>query len=93
MEFLGRGRIGLLGQLRRTFEEAVRAGELRVVTVEAPAGWGKTRVVQELYGQLAMLQPQPAYWPRALDVTQRHCVFPTEPAVGVLERLPNNLER
>jgi hypothetical protein len=73
VEFLGQARIGLVGQLRRTFEEAVSAGELRVVTVEAPAGWGKTRVAQELYGQVAMRQPRPAYWPRALDVTLSGC--------------------
>jgi len=81
VEFLGQARIALVGQLRRAFEEAVRSGELRVVAVESPAGWGKTRVVQELYGQLAMLQQRPAYWPHGLDVTQRHCVFPPEPTI------------
>src|SRR5664280_1653602 len=76
VEFFGLPRIRLVGRLVEAFSEAVQSRDLRVVTVESPAGWGKTRILQEFYGQLAMRQPRPAYWPRSLDVSQRHCVFP-----------------
>src|SRR5664280_1816740 len=76
VEFSGLPRIRLVGRLVEAFSEAVQSRDLRVVTVESPAGWGKTRILQELYGQLAIRQPRPAYWPPSLDVSQRHCVFP-----------------
>ena len=33
----------------------------------SPPGWGKTRIVQELYERLAADQPEPRYWPAAID--------------------------
>lgn|GEM_PF-2957333 len=37
-----------------------------LVCLAAPPGWGKTRVVQEMYRELAAAQPTPAYWPAEL---------------------------
>lgn len=36
------------------------------VSLEASAGIGKTRVVQEFYAELAKRQPKPRYWPSSL---------------------------
>lgn len=80
MTFVGAGRLALVGTLRDAFEAAVRDGTLRTEVIEAPAGWGKTRIVQELYGQLALLQRHPPYWPAT--ISGLHPVTVTPPAAA-----------
>ncbi len=84
MVFVGLHRGQLVEQLRLTFEHAVASRTLAFVTVESPPGWGKTRIIQELYGQLAFRQPRPSYWPPSLDPADRKRVFPptVTPPVG-----------
>lgn len=71
-----------VGQLRRLALERLIADFAvvsssrtpRLVFLEAPLGWGKTRIVQELYAHLAAQQVQ-AYWPPSLvDDTPIHHV-------------------
>lgn len=61
--FVGAERRRLVAALETLFGEVGEAGQPRLVSLEAPLGWGKTRIVQELYGRLAAGQ---GYWPPAL---------------------------
>lgn len=61
--FVGRHREALVERLRAHVEETAAARRPRLVTLEAGTGWGKTRLVQELYARLAATQPSPGYWP------------------------------
>jgi len=43
----------------------------RLVTFEAPTGWGKTRIVQEFYARIAARQAEPRYWPATIQEPAR----------------------
>ena len=62
LPFMGFERVAFVDSLLAHYD-AVAAGEgSRWVSIEAPLGWGKTRLVQELYGRLAAdRQPGGAY--------------------------------
>ncbi len=65
--FAGEARHLLLEGLVACFDRVVALGQPLWVSLEAPSGWGKTRVVRELYARLAATrQPAPAYWPADL---------------------------
>ena len=49
--------------LEAAFERVAGSGVPEWWSLEGPPGWGKTRLVQELYGRLAACQPEPRYWP------------------------------
>jgi len=51
--FLGESRIRLVDGLLAILAEAEALGEARWFSLEAPSGWGKTRVAQALYARLA----------------------------------------
>ena len=77
-EFVGASRIALVDGLVRIFEKDVRDSQKsRWVSLEAPSGWGKTRVGRELYTRLAVEQREPRYWPASIDVSDRKTVEPT----------------
>jgi hypothetical protein len=65
--FVGSERLQLVRELEAAFSQ-VQADESRprLVTLEAQSGWGKTRLVQELYTRLAAGQAEPAYWPPSI---------------------------
>ncbi len=63
---MGESRRRILDTLVAAFDEVERASESRVAVLVSQPGWGKTRIVQELYGRLAARQSQPAYWPLAI---------------------------
>jgi tetratricopeptide (TPR) repeat protein len=83
--FVGESRRKVLAALTGAFDE-VRTGETaRVAVLASQPGWGKTRIVQELYARLSARQ---AYWPPAIvDAAQsttlsalsraRKAVYPT----------------
>jgi hypothetical protein len=73
--FVGAGRVAVVHELAEAWEAAVRHRRVGLVVVEGPAGSGKTAVAQALYGQLAMLQSRPAYWPPTLAA-------PPQPGAG-----------
>ena len=65
-KFVGEARIQAVQSIVEGFE-AVKQGGSRIITVEAPMGFGKTRVVQEVYTKLAHEhQNHPRYWPKYL---------------------------
>jgi hypothetical protein len=66
--FLGDERRAVVDRLVREFDGCSADGRPRWVDLEAPSGWGKTRIVQELYRELsAHRQGEIPYWPEALS--------------------------
>lgn len=61
----GTSRIRLVDGLLALVDQVQALGEARWVSLEAPSGWGKTRVAQALYERLAARQTQ-AYWPATI---------------------------
>jgi hypothetical protein len=66
--FVGRGRQGIVAGLLEVFDHARRDQRPVWVSLEAPTGWGKTRIAREFYSALARTrQSEPAYWPLAIS--------------------------
>ncbi|WP_146069983.1 tetratricopeptide repeat protein [Cryobacterium sp. Y29] len=66
-KFVGRGRELLVDGLLATFDQVKRTSTPAWVSLEAPTGWGKTRVATEFFSQLAALRQQsPEYWPSSI---------------------------
>jgi hypothetical protein len=64
--FVGEARIKAIQTIVDGFD-VVKEGGSRIITVEGPMGFGKTRVVQEVYARLASeYQNNPKYWPQYL---------------------------
>lgn len=62
--FLGDDRHLAVEQLVAAFDRVASGQSPELVCLVAPIGWGKTRIVQELYARLAAdRQSEPAYWP------------------------------
>jgi hypothetical protein len=69
LPFVGAGRQRILADLVDAFAATRDSGEPRLVTLEAPSGSGKTRLVRELYRVLAR-EHQPVaspFWPLDLE--------------------------
>lgn len=86
--FVGAGRVGLVRELTEAWEAAVRRKRVSMVVIEGPTGSGKTAVIQALYGQLAMLQSRPAYWPPTLAAAPRPGAERLSPAGAVADGGP-----
>ena len=66
-KFVGRGRELLVTGLLATFDQVKKNSTPAWVSLEAPTGWGKTRIATEFFSQLAALrQPAPGYWPLSI---------------------------
>lgn len=63
--FVGDSRHRVVDGLVDILDEMNSTGEPRWVSLEAPSGWGKTRVVQEFYARLAARQSN-HYWPETI---------------------------
>lgn len=62
--FVGEGRHAVVAGLVEAFDRVRAGGPAQWVALEAPSGWGKTRVLREFYRRLAEERQQdPAYWP------------------------------
>ena len=64
--FVGTARHALVDGLLALSEEVRATSTPRWVSLEAPSGWGKTRLAREFYARLARDQPAPAYWPLSI---------------------------
>jgi 6-phosphogluconate dehydrogenase len=58
---IGSSRIRLVDGLLALVDEVQQTGTTRWVSLEAPSGWGKTRVAQALFERLAARQSQRYY--------------------------------
>ena len=76
--FVGESRILMVDGLLAVYDSIVEECRPRWVSLEAPSGWGKTRVVREFYGRLAAQQEKPAYWPREIDDPNRKATHPRQ---------------
>ena len=75
-ELLGVSRRALVVGLVSIFEDIREPEGPSWVSLEAPSGWGKTRVGRELYARLAARQTEPQYWPDKIDNPGRKAVAP-----------------
>ena len=76
--FVGESRVGLVDGLVDLYEDVREQRRSCWVSLEAPSGWGKTRVGRELYARLAATQVVPAYWPAVIEASDRKVVEPRE---------------
>ncbi len=86
---VGDSHLKALEELISAFSVVKYAEESRLVVVTAQMGWGKTRVVQELYAHLASHQPSHfRYWPSTLveNINQG------DPSVGGKHTFPDNFK-
>lgn len=68
--FVGDSRKALVEGLMGVFEDVRDSKRARWVSLEAPSGWGKTRVGREFYARLAATQQdEPHYWPATIEET------------------------
>ena len=74
--FVGESRHLLVDGFVQVYDDVKHTGTSRWISLEAPSGWGKTRVGREFYARLAASQTEPAYWPRAITDTRRKVTFP-----------------
>ena len=86
--FVGESRKLLVNDLYEEYKRIVATRGTLLVSLEAPSGWGKTRIIHEFYASLAADQPQPRYWPDSIDDHKqgRKAVRP-----GEFERPANSL--
>ena len=65
--FVGTERHALVDELVRTFERVCDSAEPQWVSIEAPSGWGKSRIAQEFYSRLAAeFQDDGRFWPQTI---------------------------
>ena len=66
-EFFGESRIRLVDGLVNLYDSVATSRRSSWVSLEAPSGWGKTRVGHEFYSRLVERQEPPRYWPAVID--------------------------
>jgi tetratricopeptide (TPR) repeat protein len=64
--FGGSSRVLLVDGLVAIFDQVKQSSEPIWVSLEAPPGWGKTRVAQEFFKRIAAGQKPPGYWPPSI---------------------------
>ena len=58
----------LVDGLVSVYKRVLSGGGPCLVSLEAPSGWGKTRVGREFYARLAAdRQSEPRYWPAVIE--------------------------
>jgi len=67
-EFVDQARKSIVENLLLLIEQVAKDEVPAWVSLEAPSGWGKTRIVQEFYRSLAAGQEEPRYWPTSILV-------------------------
>ena len=70
--FVGRSRVGLVDGLVAIYDSVLESRRSCWVSLEGPSGWGKTRVVHELFARLSGRQEEPRYWPARIDDPDLH---------------------
>jgi tetratricopeptide (TPR) repeat protein len=94
MPFVGAERLVAVDSVASTFAAACAQREPRLISILAPQGWGKTRIVQQFYERLAAQQGNPAYWPPSLvpaptsDLEPRKAIHPQQVHLTEGAKLP-----
>ena len=89
VDFAGESRRLLLCGMLDVFKAVKKTGEPRWISLEAPPGWGKSRLGRELYASIATEQNDPHYWPAQIP-GDRKIVHPN-PFPHVPASLPDYL--
>ena len=76
-QFVGAGRRLLVDGLVAIYDRVRTTSTPAWVALEAPSGWGKTRIVREFYAALAGTQEAPAYWPASIVNSTPSAYAPT----------------
>ena len=66
LSFIGEGRYRVVASLFKLYKRIQISNKPIFVTIEAPSGWGKTRIVKELYKRIASTQTS-VYWPSEIN--------------------------
>jgi hypothetical protein len=92
--FVGQQRHELVERLLAEFDDVSQSGSPRWWSLEERSGWGKTRIVQELYRRLAAeRQPGAKYWPPSL-LPQAQVVTNAGPVMSLRKKvIPETLMR
>ena len=65
--FVGEDRVALVDRLVALYDDVATNSSPLWISLEAPSGWGKTRVIQEFYGRIALArQDAGLYWPASI---------------------------
>lgn len=66
--FVGESRLQIVESMVKAFDEVGTNGTPQWISIEAPSGWGKTRIAQEFYSRLARerQRDQHGYWPPSM---------------------------
>ena len=62
----GKSRQLLVDGLVEQFDYVNKTSEARWISLEAPSGWGKTRVIHEFYARLSLDRQDKKYWPPSI---------------------------
>jgi tetratricopeptide (TPR) repeat protein len=72
--FLGVDRAKIVQGILEVYDRVRTTGESHWISIEAPSGWGKTRLVQEFYAELVKhcqsASDDPPYWPSRINETE-----------------------
>ena len=94
---VGEQRRQIVHQAVAAFDAAVSQGRPQLLVLSGGMGWGKTRLVQELYRQLALTRQdrKAPYWPADIVeqtetslLTRRKHVYPVNPPVSGSQTMP-----
>ena len=75
--FVGTSRSLLVDGLIEVFKTVKTSGDSSWISLEAPPGCGKTRLVHEMYARLSTTQEDPNYWPSSIEARSRKVTHPT----------------
>ena len=87
--FVGESRELIVEGMFKVYGSVKTTGEPRWISLEAPPGWGKSRLGRELYARLAETQQDPHYWPAVIS-GKRKIVHPN-PFAHVADSVPDYL--
>lgn len=92
--FVGVERARLVQQLLERWSSVKAGAGPHAVVLSGPLGWGKTRIVQEFYAEIAAAQDVPPYWPPEIHsepvdpLAARKRTYPSLLALEAGSRIP-----
>lgn len=87
LEFVDDARRELVDLLERAYLRVASTSVPEWISIEAPSGWGKSRLVHELYRQRAAAhQDDGAFWPSSLAGAMAAGAVGDEPGVDAVRK-------